>query len=310
MEKLRVNKLQKGDTIGFLIASSVNKSPADRFQKIEEELDKLGFKVKYGKTIYLKDGYLAGNDQERIDDIHEMFSDPEVKAIICFKGGAGASRIIDKLDYELIKKNPKLFMGFSDVTVLLNNLYKHSGLPTVHGLVGIYLGSPNLCEKSKEDFKDLLTLNIKGRVLSGNEQTKTLVGGTVEADITGGNLCLISDLYGTDYEIDFEDKIVLIEEVDEPYYNLDRMFAQLRLGKSIQKAKGFIFGYFTNCTNEKDEQKYEDLIKEYFGDLGVPVIYDFPTGHSFPFTNVPIGLKVKLDADKKTIEILEELYNE
>ena len=121
MEKLKVNKLQKGDTIGFLIASSANRS--DKFQKIEEELNKLGFKVKFGKTCYLKDGYLAGTDEERINDIHEMFSDPEIKAIICLKGGAGASRIIDKLDYELINKNPKLFMGFSDVTVLLNNLY-------------------------------------------------------------------------------------------------------------------------------------------------------------------------------------------
>ena len=95
-------------------------------------------------------------------------------------------------------------MGFSDVTVLLNNLYKHAGLPTVHGLVGIYLGSPNLCESSKEDFKKLLTLNTKGRVLEGNEKTKTLISGVAEAEITGGNLCLISDLYGTDYEIDFE----------------------------------------------------------------------------------------------------------
>lgn len=308
MEKLKINKLQKGDTIGFLIASSANKS--DRFKKIEEEVGELGFKVKYGKTCYLKNGYLAGSDQERINDIHEMFSDPDIKAIICFKGGAGASRIIDKLDYELIKNNPKLFMGFSDVTVLLNNLYKHSGLPTVHGLVGIYLGSPNLCEKSKEDFKDLLTLNTKGRILKGNEKTKTLVGGIAEADITGGNLCLISDLYGTDYEIDFEDKIVLIEEVDEPVYNIDRMFAQLRLGKSIHKAKGFIFGHFTDCVDSNNDNTYENLIKEYFGDLGVPVIYDFPTGHAFPFINVPIGLKVKLDAINKTIEILEELYNE
>ena len=96
MEKLRVNKLQKGDTIGFLIASSANRS--DRFQKIEEEINKLGFKVKFGKTCYLKDGYLAGTDEERISDIHEMFADPEIKAIICYKGGAGASRIIDKLE--------------------------------------------------------------------------------------------------------------------------------------------------------------------------------------------------------------------
>lgn len=309
MEKLKVNKLQKGDTIGMLIASSCNRS-TERMPKIQEEVESLGFKVKFGKTCYLKDGYLAGTDEQRIEDIHEMFADPEIKAIICYKGGSGASRIIDRLDYELIKKNPKLLMGFSDVTVLLNNLYKHAGLPTVHGLVGIYLGSPNLCESSKEDFKKLLTLNTKGRVLEGNEKTKTLISGVAEAEITGGNLCLISDLYGTDYEIDFEDKIVLIEEVNEGVYNIDRMFAQFRLGKSLEKAKGFIFGHFTDCVDSNNENTYENIIKEYFGNLNVPIIYDFPTGHAFPFVNVPIGLKVRLDADKKTIEILEELYND
>jgi len=308
MEKLKVNKLKPGDTIGFLIPSFANK--VDKFQKIEDELKLLGFKVKFGKTCYLKYGYLAGTDEERIDDIHEMFKDKEIKAIICLKGGAGASRIIDKLDYELIKKNPKLFMGFSDVTVLLNNLYKHANLPTVHGLVGIYIASDNICETSKKDFRDLLTLNTKGRILKGNDKTKTLVGGKCVGEITGGNLCLISDLYGTDYEIDFEDKIVLIEEIDERIYNIDRMFAQLRLGKSLEKAKGFIFGHFTDCTDPNNDNNYENIIKEYFKDLGVPVIYDFPTGHAFPFINVPIGLKVKLDATNKTIEILEELYNE
>ena len=116
--------------------------------------------------------------------------------------------------------------------------------------------------------------------------------------------------YGTDYEIDFEDKIVLIEEVDERIYNIDRMFAQFRLGKNLEKAKGFIFGHFTDCTDPNNDNDYENIIKEYFGNLGVPAIYDFPTGHAFPFINVPIGLKVKLDATNKTIEILEELYND
>ncbi len=310
MEKLKVNKLQKGDTIGFLIASSANRSSAECFERMESILSDLGYKVKYGKTVYLKDGYLAGNDKERIQDIHNMFLDPEVKAIICFKGGFGASRIIDRIDYDIIKNNPKLFMGFSDVTVLLNNFYKHASLPTIHGLVGIYLGSKNLCETSLNDFKDLLSLNTKGRVLLGNDKTQTLVEGVVEGEITGGNLSLISDLYGTDYEIDFNDKIVLIEEVDEPVYNIDRMFAQLRLGKNIEKAKGFIFGHFTDCVDSNNENTYQNIIKEYFGNLKVPVIYDFPTGHAFPFINVPIGLKVKLDTVNKKIEILEELYNE
>ena len=308
MEKLKVRKLQKGDTIGFLIASSCNRT--NRFQKIEEEIESLGYKVKYGKTVFLKDGYLAGSDEERIQDIHEMFEDKEISAIICYKGGFGASRIVDKIDYEIIKNNPKLFMGFSDVTVLLNNFYKHASLPTVHGVVGTYIGRSDFNGSTKEDFIDLLTKNTKGRILSGNENTKTLIGGVVEADITGGNLCLISDLYGTDYEIDFKDKIVLIEEVGEPVYNIDRMFAQLRLGKNIHQAKGFIFGHFTDCVDSENENTYENLIKEYFGNLNVPIIYDFPTGHAFPFVNVPIGLKVRLDADSKQIEILEELYNE
>lgn len=309
MEKLKVRKLKKGDTIGLLIASSCNRQ-TERMPKIEKILNDLGFNVKYGKTVFLKNGYLAGSDQERIDDIHDMFLDEEIKAIICFKGGFGASRIIDKIDYEIVKNNPKLFMGYSDVTALLNNFYKYSSLPTIHGLVGISLGSSKICEDSLKDFKDLLTLNTKGRVLKGNNNTKTLVGGIVEGEITGGNLSLIADLYGTDYEIDFENKIVLIEEVDEPVYNIDRMFAQLRLGKSIEKAKGFIFGHFTDCIDSNNENTYQNLIHEYFGNLNVPIIYDFPTGHDFPFINVPIGLKVKFNANKKEIEIMEEMYNE
>ena len=308
MEKLKVSKLKKGDTIGFIIPSSYNS--ADRFERLENIMKDLGFNVKYGKTITAKWRYLAGTDQERIDDIHNMFLDKEVKAIICLKGGFGASRIIDKIDYEIIKNNPKLFIGFSDITALLNNFYKYSNLPTVHGLVGNFLASPVCDDFSKNDFKMLLQENTRGRILKGNDKTTTLVEGVCEGEITGGNLCLISDLFGTDYEIDFENKIVLIEEVEEEPYNIDRMFAQLRLGKNIYKAKGFIFGHFTDCVDPAGNNTYENLIKDYFGDLNVPVIYNFPTGHEFPFVNVPIGLKVRLNSITKEIEILEELYNE
>lgn len=308
MKKLKVQKLKKGDTIGIIIASSCNR--VDRFKELEDYISNLGFNILYGKTVYLKSGYLAGSDEERIQDIHDMFLNPEVKAILCLKGGFGASRIIDKIDYNLIKNNPKLLIGFSDVTALLNNFYKYANLPTVHGLVGNFLASKYCDDFSKQDFKDLLFENTKGRILKGNDNTKTLVEGIAEAELVGGNLCLISDLYGTDYEVDFENKIVLIEEVEEPPYNIDRMFAQLRLGKNIYKAKGFVFGHFTDCIDSENDNTYENLIKEYFGNLDVPVIYNFPTGHEFPFINVPIGLKVRLDANKKQIEILEEMYNE
>lgn len=305
---MKVKKLQKNDTIGFIIASSYNRQQ-QRMQALEDIIHSLGYKVKYGKTVYLQDGYLAGNDDARVQDIHDFFLDDEVKAIVCFKGGFGASRIMDKIDYQLIKEHPKLFVGLSDVTALLNNFYKYSLLPTIHGEVGILLGNPKCDQVSKDDFKQLLQENIKGRILYG-ENAKTLVPGIVEGEIVGGNLCLISDLHGTPYEVDFEDKIVLIEEVEEPPYNIDRMFAQLRLSKNITKAKGFVFGYFTDCQGEEGEQTYQSLIKEYFQNLNVPVMYDFPTGHEFPLLNVPIGLKVSMDTQAKTITILEELYED
>ncbi|MCI5938726.1 MAG: LD-carboxypeptidase [Bacilli bacterium] len=303
---MKVKKLKKNDTIGLIIASSCNRQQ-ERMPKIETIIKSLGYNYKYGKTVFLKDGYLAGTDEERVKDIHDFFIDDNINAILCFKGGFGASRIVDKIDYKLIKEHPKLFIGLSDVTALLNNFYKYSNLPTIHGEVGILLGSKNIDQESLNDFKDLLTLNTKGRVLTGNN-IKTLVGGVVTGKIVGGNLSLISDLHGTPYEIDFDSKIVLIEEVEEEPYNIDRMFAQLRLSKNIYKAKGFIFGYFTDCKDPLNEQSYEALIKEYFGSLNVPIIYDFPTGHEFPLLNVPIGLEVKLDADNKTITIMEELY--
>ncbi len=305
---MKVKKLQKNDTIGFIIASSYNRQQ-ERMQVLENIIHSLGYKVKYGKTVYLKDGYLAGDDEARVQDIHDFFLDDEVKAIVCFKGGFGASRIMDKIDYQLIKEHPKLFVGLSDVTALLNNFYKYASLPTIHGEVGILLGSSKCDQVSKDDFKKLLYDNTKGRILYG-ENAKTLVPGIVEGEIVGGNLCLISDLHGTPYEVDFEDKIVLIEEVEEPPYNIDRMFAQLRLSKNITKAKGFVFGYFTDCQGEEGEQTYQSLIKEYFQNLNVPVMYDFPTGHEFPLLNVPIGLKVSMNTQTKTITILEELYED
>lgn len=303
---MKVQKLKQNDTIGLIIASSCNRQQ-ERMPRIEEIIINLGYKYKYGKTVFLKDGYLAGSDEERVNDIHEFFEDDNIKAILCFKGGFGASRIVDKIDYNIIKSHPKLFIGLSDVTALLNNFYKYASLPTIHGEVAILLGSKKCDNESLEDFKKLLTLNTKGRVLTG-KNVKTLVGGTVEGEIAGGNLSLISDLHGTPYEVDFDSKIVLIEEVEEEPYNIDRMFAQLRLSKNIYKAKGFIFGYFTDCNDPLNEQNYVSLIKEYFGSLNVPIIYDFPTGHDFPLLNVPIGLKVKLDADEKTVTIMEELY--
>ena len=304
---MRVKKVQIGDIIGFICPSGKMDMTSPRIAKLEAIIKGMGFDVKYGRSCYGDNGYLAGTDEERCNDIQEMFLDKDIKAIICMKGGYGASRIVDMIDYEIIKNNPKLFMGFSDITVLLNAFYQKASLPTVHGQVGIFLGRNDMDQISLDDFQKLLREDFMGRTFH-NSDCKTLVGGTARGIIVGGNLSLIANLVGTEYDIDFHDKIVFIEEVDEDPYRIDRMFAQLRLSGKLNQAKAFIFGHFTNCESTDNTQTVEDLINEYFMDLHVPVITHFASGHQFPFLNIPIGLEAEINADICEIKILGELY--
>lgn len=308
-----VKKLSKGDTIGLINPAFKNPPEVfEKYQKMIKYLEDEGYKLKFGKTFTLYDGYLAGTDEERVKDIEEMFLDKEVKAIICMRGGYGASRIVDKINYDIIKNNPKIFCGFSDVTVLLNSIYQKTNIPTLHGLVSLFLGGNSIDDFSYQDFKKALNESFKGRELQNpNDKCQTLIGGKVTAHLVGGNLSLLATLCGSEYEVDFTDKIVLIEEVEEEPYQIDRYLSCLRLRGMLSKAKGFVFGYFTDCKpseGRKDTQTYLDIIKDYVLELGKPTIYDFACGHSFPFVNLPIGLKVTLDADKKIITVMEEMY--
>lgn len=281
-----------------------------RIKLLEERLTLLGLNYKYGKTVGKKFAYLGGTDNERSADLMDMFLDKDVDLILAMLGGYGCSRIVDKLDYDKIKENPKLLIGFSDITVLLNSINKFTTIPTLHGPVGIYLGKPNFDEISLKDFSDVLFSNQLGRVLKNTKDDAiTLCDGVVRGRIVGGNLSLINNLIGTPYEIDFTDKIVFIEEVDEKPYAVDRFLSALKLSGSLNKAKGFVLGYFTNCEpTEKDSWNYEDIINQYFSNLNKPLIYNFASGHDLPFISLPIGLEVELDATNKTITILEEMY--
>lgn len=305
---MRVKRLVNGDTIAFICPSFKCQMNTSRIKNLEDVIASLGYKIKYGRSCYLTNGYLAGSDEERIQDLEDAFKDEEVKAIICLKGGYGASRIVDKIDYHVIKKNPKIFMGFSDITVLLNAFYQKASLPTIHGQLGIFLGRDDIDDVSINDFKDLLSLSFKNRELTSSN-IKSLYDGVCTGTLVGGNLSLITNLIGTPYDIDFLDKIVFIEEVDEEPYRVDRMFAQLRLSGKLEQAKGFIFGHFTNCTSEhKEYQTITELISEYFMNLKKPILMNFPSGHDFPFLNIPIGLQVELDTINKKLKILEEYY--
>ncbi len=303
---MKVKKLALNDTIGILCPSSAAEVTSERVIAMQNILNSWGYHLKFAPSCYASDGYLAGSDELRKKDLEDMFLDPNIKAIICLKGGYGASRIVDKIDYNIIHNNPKLFMGFSDITVLLNNFYTHAKLPTVHGQVGTFIGSPKQDSFSLNDLKLLLTTNTKGRVLF--KQALTLNEGEQEGVLVGGNLSIITNLVGTKYDIDFKEKIVFIEEVNEAPYRVDRMLSQLRLAGKLQEANGFVLGHFTDCDDKKCIRTIDYLLEEFFKPLKKPTIMHFASGHEFPFINLPIGLKVNLNASKQTITILEELY--
>ncbi|MDD3170864.1 MAG: LD-carboxypeptidase [Bacilli bacterium] len=307
-QKLRIN-----DTIGLICPAFKNPN-MDSVNRAIEYLNKKGYKVKVGESCTASEGYLAGSDSFRARDLEKMFLDDEVKAIVCMRGGYGASRMVDLIDYEIIKNNPKIFSGYSDITVLLNSIYRKSNMPTLHGMVGFAFGSDKFVDFSENDFWMATTELQKNRILrTPDDKAKTLVEGVAQGELVGGNLSLLATMVASDYGADFKDKIVFIEEVEEEPYKLDRYFSTLRLSGKLKEAKGFIFGYFTDCEpseNRKGTQNYLDVIKDYFLEYNKPTIYDFASGHDYPFINLPMGIKVELDANDKTIKILEEFYQE
>lgn len=307
---MKLRKLRPGDTIGIVCPASSIVADNPRIPVMEKYLTGLGLKIKYGKNVFSTFGYLAGTDEQRAADLETMFGDDEVKAVLCMKGGYGCSRMVGLLDFKKIAQHPKLLIGFSDITVLLNAIHQKTGFPTIHGDVGIWLGNPKIDAATLTDFETLLFKNQLGRVLKNpKSDAKTLNGGTAEGELIGGNLSLIATLAGTEFDLDFTDKIVFIEDVGEAPYRIDRYLSNLRLAGKLKQAKGFVLGYFTDCeAKEKGSWEVSDLLKQYFGNLSVPVITDFASGHDFPFINLPIGARVKLDADVGTIKILEEIY--
>lgn len=312
LKTMPLKQIKKGAKVGIITPASTINTEDKRIKTLEERLTKLGLTYKYGKSIGERYGYLGGEDEIRAEDVNEMFADKEVDVILAMLGGYGCSRIVDNLNYDLIKTNPKPLIGFSDITVLLNAINQKTKIPTVHGPVGIYIGKDEFDDFSYEDFSKILFEKQKGRVLKNpKNDAVTINGGITRGKLVGGNLTLINNLIGTPYEIDFTDKIVFIEEVNEKPHAIDRYLVSLKLSKSIEKAKGFVLGYFTNCDIADENYKgwnHLEVLKQYFASLNKPVIYNFASGHDLPFISLPIGLEVELDADKQTITIMEEMY--
>lgn len=298
-------KLKKGDTIGIIAPSSpITMEEAESCKKFVENM---GYKVKMGKSVYLSlHGYSAGSGEERAEDINNMFQDKEVKAIWCARGGDTSSHVMDKIDYDIIARNPKIFVGYSDVTNLHVNFNQKCNLITFHGPMVKSNMLYNFDDFTKESFEK--AINMEGEFILENppeEDFQIMVEGSAEGVIVGGNLALLTSMIGTPYEVDTKGKILFIEDIGETVARLDRMMYQLKYSKKLQEARGIIFGDFADCINKKEgDYTVIEMLKDVLKDYKKPVMYNVKSGHCCPMSTIPLGAKCIMDTKSKIIKFL------
>jgi len=309
MSFIKPKKLRKGDVIGIISPASSADDP-NLVNNGIRYIESLGYRVETGKNLNKNRGYLAGTDEERLEDIHQMFRDKNVKAIFCLRGGYGAFRLLDKIDYSLIKKNPKIFVGFSEVTSLQMAFLRKASLITFAGPMVVPNFSKDISKYTEENFWTIITSNKKpGKLFSpGSEKFPKINSGISSGRLVGGNLAVYASLIGTEFFPDLKDKILLLEDVSEYPYKIDRMMNQLKLNRVFKKVKGIILGRFVDCIEHDLNKKtltLGEIMDDYLKEIKIPVIYTFPHGHVKELITLPIGIKMKLNATKGYVEILE-----
>ena len=298
--------LKKGSTIGLCAPSgpSHDLTEIDGFKKL---LIEKGFKVREGKYIRKHYGYFTSTDAQRAEEFMELIEDSSVDAIFFTRGGWGCARILDLLDYEIIKNNPKIILGFSDITSLLIAITHKTGLITFHGPNG----NASWEQPSYQWIEKLLFLEKSILYEAKGMQTtsqKTIVSGISEGQLIGGNLSVISGILGSKYIPSWENKILFLEEVGEEPYRVDRMLTHMKLNGVFDQLSGVVLGQFKKCIAEEPNWAFtvEEVLQQHFGNLKIPVFTGAPIGHVKDKYILPIGQKVQIDSDKFTIRTLSK----
>jgi len=278
-------------------------SPAGPLNKTDlqsgiEIMESSGFEVSLAPHVYSKMDYLAGEDEDRLEDLHDMFRNPDIKAVFCARGGYGTTRLLDKIEYDLIRQNPKILVGYSDITALLIAIYKKTGLITFHGPAVRELAS-----KHHGNYDNLL------RLLSSDQPLKlslakgeVLIPGRATGALIGGNLSLICHLIGTPFLPSLYGYILFIEDRGEPLYRIDRMLTHLKLSGQLSGLSGLVAGEFEECG---DPSTINRLLMDVMSDLDIPIATGLEVGHGHKNLALPLGLSSELDTDRKTLSIME-----
>jgi muramoyltetrapeptide carboxypeptidase len=305
---LKPRRLVPGDTLGLVLPSSLA-FEASTIDLAREQLEAIGFRVAVGAHARERHGYFAGTDEQRAADLMAMFTDPQIAGVVCHRGGWGAPRLLPLLDYAAIRRHPKVLLCYSDVTALLNAVHQRSGLVTFHGPTG----GTNLRPYTLEALRRVLLASEPIGVLANPEKeddelvnrtyrTLTLAPGRATGRLVGGNLTLLCALMGTPWEVDTRGAILLLEDVEEELYRVDRMLTQLAQGGKLAAAAGVVFGYCTDCPpGDGPTFSLEELLHEHLGRLGVPALAGLAFGHLPKMLTLPIGLPATLDAAAGTL---------
>lgn len=314
-QRLRPKRLKPGDTVGLITPATPISNP-DSLQRVARIVEHFGLRAKWGRHVAKKAGYFGNPIEGRLEDLHAMFRDPEVAAVLPISGGYGASQLLDKIDYDLIRRNPKVFAGYSDITALHLAIHQRTGLITFHG--------PNIDSRFSDYTiehyrKALFDTKLAGAITNPAESNKLRPQHTLRAvrpgkatgRLIGGNLTLISALMGTPYEIDARGAILFLEDIGEEPYRIDRMLTQLRLAGKFDQAAGIIFGECTECTPSEFKPfiaagfSLGESLDAILGDLKIPVLFGLTIGHTADQLTLPLGVKATLDTEKGTVMIEE-----
>lgn len=306
---LRPPRLRPGARIG-LVAPAGRLDRRSQLEDTQAQLDRMGFLTKPGRHVMSRHGYLAGTDEQRAEDIMDMFTDPDVDAILALRGGWGCARILPLLEYNVIRAHPKAIIGYSDITALLLAIYARSRLVTFHGPVG----RSNWNSRTVEAFRKVL---VRGELLHldpvadgegrrrRGDPIHTIRGGIAEGPLVGGNLSVASALIGTPYMPDFSGHVVFFEEVREQLYRVDRHLTQFMLAGSFDDAAAIVFGQCARCTGDSGIGGLTWLLRDHLLALRKPAWTGAPIGHMSPVYTLPIGIPVITDSTIGMLRMLE-----
>ncbi len=293
---IRPPRLRPGDTIGVVAPAG----PFERklFSQGLSTLEAMGFQIRVPKEIFEKTGYLAGDDAHRAQLVNRLFKDPAIHAIVCARGGFGSLRILPRLDFDAIRENPKIFMGFSDITALLTAITTLGGLVSFHGPVVTTLA--NALKNTRDALSAAILSDAPLEVQSANGVV--IRAGRAQGPVIGGNLTTLCHLLKTPFEARFKNHILLLEDRGEALYRIDRMLFQMKLAGCFEGIAGLVLGSFEGCGSLDDVFQ---VFEEHFKDIPVPILAGFDVGHGEQNLTIPIGLDATLDADRHMLSFDE-----